>query len=192
MRPGRQENGEKSCGATSRLFPSSNKVDLAEFGVSQAMSGWSSSCTAAAVKHSPSRMHWGCFSWQGVGPIVPIKGSITGTSYVGILQKHATLTFMCMFPRRNGWFQHDNARPHTAKISLEFLEGSGMRVLDWPAQSPDLNPIENLWAIVKRSIRQREKPPSNVGELEKYVQAAWKAIPLTTIRNLIDSMPQRI
>ena len=52
--------------------------------------------------------------------------------------------------------------------------------------------IENLWAIVKSNIRQQEKPPKNLLELEWYVQDAWKAIPIITIRKLIDSMPRRV
>jgi len=67
-----------------------------------------------------------------------------------------------------------------------------MRVLDWPAQSPDLNPIENLWAIIKQHIRKQKKTAENLVELKRCVKAAWRAIPDTTIKNLVDSMSRRI
>jgi hypothetical protein len=137
-------------------------------------------------------MHWGCFSWHGKGPIVPLYSSVTGIAYVGTLRKHAVPTFRRLFPGGDGWFQHDNATPHKSNVAKTFLTESGMRVLDWPAQSPDLNPIENLWAIVKRRIRQQKKPPRNLFELKRCVKAAWRAITDTTIQNLVDSMPQRI
>ena len=79
---------------------------------------WSSSC--------PSRMHWGCFSWHGVGPIVPIEGSVTGASYTEILRKYAVRTIRHMFPEGDSWFQHDNARPHTSKVATAFIASSCM------------------------------------------------------------------
>jgi transposase len=54
---------------------------------------------------------------------------------------------------------------HKSNVAKMFLAKSGIRVLDWPAQSPDLNPIENLWAIVKQHIRQQKKPPRNYSSL---------------------------
>ena len=153
---------------------------------------WSTSCLSATVKHSPSIMHWGCFSWHGMGPIVPLRCSVTGAAYVDTLRRHAVPTFRRMYPGGDGWFQHDNATSHTSKVAKEFLAKSGMQVLDWPAQSPDINPIENLWAIVKQSIRQQKKQPTNLAQLERCVKAVWKTIPKETIRNLIDSMPRRI
>jgi len=153
---------------------------------------WLVSCISATVRHSPSLMHWGCFSWHGKGPIVPLYRSVTGTAYVDTLRKHAVPTIRRLFPRRNGWFQHDNATPHKSNVAKAFLTKSRMRVLDWPAQSPDLNPIENLWAIIKQHIRKQKKPPRNLVELKRCVKAAWRAIPDTTIKNLVDSMPRRI
>jgi transposase len=153
---------------------------------------WSLSCVSATVKHSPSRMHWGCFSRQGVGPIVPLQGSATGATHVEILRKYVVPTMHRMFPNGDGLFQEDNATPHRSKIATAFRAEKDLHILSWPAQSPDLNPIENLWAEVKKNIYKRKKKPSNLAELEKFVQKEWKAIPKCLIENLVDSMPERI
>lgn len=158
----------------------------------EAKDKWLPSCLAATVKHSPSRMHWGCFSRQRLGPLVPLKGKVTGASHVETLRKHTIPTFKRMFPRGNGWFQEDNARPHKAKIASTFREKSGLRTLPWPAQSPDLNPIENLWAEVKKNLQNRKRQPSSLSALDRYVQQAWRAISKDLIENLVDSMPNRI
>ena len=65
-------------------------------------------------------------------------------------------------------------------------------MLQWPAQSPDLNPIENLWAAVEVEIRKHNPQPSSVGELEKVVKDIWEAIPKKVYRDLVRSMPNRI
>jgi transposase len=97
-----------------------------------------------------------------------------------------------MFSRNNGLFQEDNARPHKTKVASSFCAEKNLHILSWPAQSPDLNPIENLWAEVKKKIRNKKKKPTNLAELERDVKNAWKAIPKRLIENLIDSMPARI
>ena len=86
----------------------------------EAKDKWSPSCLVPTVKHSPSRMHWGCFSRQGLGPLVPLEGSVTGVSHVETLRKYAMPTFKRRFPNGDGWFQEDNARPHTAKVAATF------------------------------------------------------------------------
>jgi len=153
---------------------------------------WNISCVSATVKHSPSRMFWGCFSRQGLGPIVPLTGTVTGATHVIILRKRVMPTMRRAFPNHDGIFQEDNARPHKTKLAKKFHAENGLRVLPWPAQSPDLNPIENLWAEVKKSIRERKNLPSNLAQLERHVIRAWNQIPIKTIENLVDSMPQRI
>jgi transposase len=150
------------------------------------------SCLSATVKHSPSIMFWGCFSHKGLGPLVAMPASVTGEVHAKTLRRHAFPTIRKVFPRGNGIFQEDNARPHTSKIAAAAKEASGMQFLPWPAQSPDLNPIENLWHEVKRAVYNRHKKPKNLTELKRVVKLAWKAIPLKTIQVLVDSMPRRV
>ena len=86
---------------------------------------------------------------------------------------------------------HDNARPHVARVCQQFLYVEGIDAMDWPARSPDLNPIEHLWDIMSRTIRQRNVAPQTVQELTAALIQVWEEIPQETIRRLIRSMPRR-
>lgn len=87
---------------------------------------------------------------------------------------------------------HDNARPHTARLVTEYLEAVGVRTLNWPACSPDLNPIEHLWDELQRRIRRRPNLPETLHELRIALQEEFEAIPQNLVVNLINSVPQRI
>ncbi len=87
-------------------------------------------------------------------------------------------------------FQQDLAPAHTAKSTKSWLNDHGVGVLDWPANSPDLNPIENLWSIVKRKMRN--KRPKNADELKATVKETWALIPAQQCHEMITSMPRRI
>ena len=65
-------------------------------------------------------------------------------------------------------------------------------LINWPAQSPDLNPIEHLWDHLERSLRNRPDLPKNLANLEIQLKEEWEKIPQETYLKLIDSMPQRI
>ncbi len=87
-------------------------------------------------------------------------------------------------------FQQDLAPAHTAKSTKTWLNDHGVGVLDWPANSPDLNPIDNLWGIVKRKMGN--KSPKNADELKATVKETWASIPPQQCHKLITSMTRRI
>ncbi len=87
-------------------------------------------------------------------------------------------------------FQQDLAPAHSAKATSTWIKDHGIPALNWPANSPDLNPIENLWGIVKRKMRYAR--PNNAEELKATIRATWALITPEQCHRLIDSMPRRI
>ena len=97
-----------------------------------------------AKRGGGSILLWGCFSLAGTGKQVRIEGMIDGAKYREILEGNL---FQSSRDLRLGWrftFQQDNDPKHTVKATLEWFKGKRLQFLEWPSQSTDLNPIENL------------------------------------------------
>lgn len=86
----------------------------------------------------------------------------------------------------------DNAPIHTAKVARKWKKDMNIDCLNWPPQSPDLNPIENIWMMMKLARRKRLQFVKNISALEMHVVSEWKSLDVHKINKLIDSMPQRI
>ena len=79
--------------------------------------------------------------------------------------------------------------PSTSQVAKAFLADNVPEIVDWPSCSPDLNPIENLWAIVKHNVEKRM--PKNLDDLEKFLTKEWNSIPKSGLNNLVNSMRRR-
>ena len=122
--------------------------------------------------------------------MVLIEGTLDQNGHVDVTSNHLVSYLKKVDEQCPGMiFQDDNAPCHAAKYPTWWLQTHGINRMSWPAQSPDLNPIENLWDHLKQQVRKRTTLPTSLTELAAALQEEWGRIPLTTLRKLISSMP---
>jgi transposase len=148
------------------------------------------------VKH-PYKVHaWGAFSAQGSISLFLFTENLNARKYCQILETH-------LFPhisrtRRRLRFQQDNAPVHTAGVTQDFFETHGIQILDWPSNSPDLNPIENLWAILKGKVEKRvnvwlmKKKTLSTSEFQSIIYQEWEGLDSDIFLRLATSMENRL
>ncbi len=123
-----------------------------------------------------------CVSALGKGNLHFCDGTINAEKYIEILEHNMLPSRRHLFQGRPCIFQQDNAKPHSAHITKSWLRRKRVQVLDWPACSPDLSPIENVWRILKRKMRQRR--PRTVSHLKTCLQEEWDKITPETLHHL--------
>lgn len=138
-----------------------------------------------------SVMFWGGIMHGRRTQLIPIPDTMTGDRYV------RNIIEPIIYPLRNEIgdnfiFMDDNARPHRTRRVQNALEIEDIQRLPWPANSPDMNPIEHMWDFVGRAISNRINPPSTLQELTLAAQEEWNNIPMDTINALIVSMHRRV
>ena len=142
----------------------------------------------STMKHPPSQMIWGAMSQHGIGGLffLPSGTTMNGEKCGQLLSDKLQLH---MQVHRCNIFMQDGAPCHRSKLVTNFLKK--VKVLDWPGNSPDLNPIENLWMVMKDKVT--EKQLSSLPDLCWAIKEVWvKEISKEYCANLVNSMPQRL
>jgi transposase len=153
-----------------------------------------------------SQMIWACFVGDKLGPIVFLSGSVNQDVYMELLctDFEPFLEALAVDGVTNLEFEQDNAHPHVAKRTRKFLEAlaqkHGLTIMDWPANSPDLSPIENLWAHLQLELRRqfpdtaklKGSPQTIKAILRERLHKIWWEIGEDVLNDLIEGMPKRV
>lgn len=135
-----------------------------------------------------SVMVWGGISHSGKTELITIRGNLNAVRYCNEVIVPAVVPYIAN--NHADVLQQDNARCHTARYTQTVLLQNNIEVLDWPAKSPDLSPIEHLWDHIGRNVHNRDDV-NNVRDLERALHEEWIRIPLHVIRTLLNSMRRR-
>lgn len=142
-----------------------------------------------------------CMVWAGISvdskteivfvPSGGRGGGLTAERYITGIRRGHVVPYAASIGD-NFTLMHDNARCHTSRQAQQFLNEANIATIDWPARSPDLNPIEHLWDELKRRVRHRDPAPSTIDELKEALIEEWSEIPQDTIKKLIISIKNRV
>lgn len=143
------------------------------------------------VKH-PVKVHvWGCFSFHGFGTLYLFTHNLNAEKMLKIYRRALLKSAKKWFESDNeSWIlQEDNDPKHRSRLCTVWKAENDIETLDWPAQSPDANPIENVWSIIKRKLQG--KRVYTLKQLCYHIRAIWRSLPQQYAENLVESMPKR-
>jgi transposase len=149
-----------------------------------------------------SLMLWSCFVNNVKGPLVPMEGRATADTYIDLLVTYL-VPFMNSLEEHgimNTMFQQDNAPIHKARRTMAYLNQQTFQTMEWPPSSPDMNPIEHLWAVLKKELHRRFPdtkdlpggPAAVKRALAERLAMVWADIGAEVMEGLVASMPRRV
>jgi hypothetical protein len=133
-------------------------------------------------------MIWGAISFKGKSKLIITRGNMKSSKYQEIL-KEAERSIKVLHPKKF-IFQQDGATCYTSVASINWLKSVRWTVSSWPSNSPGLNPIENLWKLMKEKVEKTR--PTNLKDLEEIINRIWEEFSLTIIKSLVSNMNRRI
>ena len=136
-------------------------------------------------------MVWGCFAGSRVGDLYRVRGTLNQNGYHSILQHHAIPSGMCLVGQ--GFIlQQDNDPKHKSKLCQNYLrkkeQDGKLENMGWPAQSPDLNPIELIWDKLDRRVKAKQ--PTSATHLWELQQQSWEELSEEYLISIVERMPR--
>lgn len=136
-----------------------------------------------------SVMVWGGIMGGHKTELVIVNGNLNAQEYVNQILQPVLIPFIAQ--HGPAVFMHDNARPHTARVTRQFLQQNNVVTLEWPSLSPDMNPIEHLWDELDHRVRTRGDI-HNMNQLAAALVQEWNALPRDRVQRYVRSMRRRV
>ncbi|CAD6191578.1 unnamed protein product [Caenorhabditis auriculariae] len=138
-----------------------------------------------------SLMVWAAFCGNGTVALSFIGTRTNQQDYQQLLAQHL-LPYLRRRRRANMIYQQDNTSVHASNYTLAWFAANNVVLLDWPACTPDLNPVENLWSVLVRRVYANAKQYTTVKDLKRAIRAEWDGLDKSLLQSLVGSMPNRI
>jgi len=150
-------------------------------------------CVKKCVKHPLSIMIWSVINYKGTGRLYIVDGTMRQQQYLSVLETRFLPQVKEWFPNSEFILMHDSAPCHEAKSVSEWLKKSKIHVLDWPGNSPDMNPVENVWEALKKEISKDHIITNKKNLIEQLIKA-WNSVTeiQQIVKNCIHSMPRGV
>lgn len=146
-------------------------------------------CIIHKSKYSPALMIWGMVAQNFKSKLILVEKSVTKEFYKNEIIESGVISDAIQVVGKDFIFQQDGATAHTSKICIEAIRKQCRIINFWPSNSPDMNIIELLWAIIK--IRVDQKRPENIEQLKSVISQIWDELDFSTINGLVDDFPRR-